>query len=294
MDALRRDHRWSASRASGPADGVPRRDPGRCAPAACDRRLGRSMRRGAGVACRMAGTADTIGHTALGDPHRWHPRGPRPVGRRPRRRPPDGRVATIEVPIAPAAQRAFRVPRRPAAAHRRGGPGARVSRTVRRDKARSRRGTPWTRAPSHSPSRTALRVRSLPVVSDDSARLTPLLKTGTGVFVLDGPTIGSGYDWYEVVVPTIRDGTGCCPAGSVAGADDRGSRRPRSTAQRSTASPWMSSQDGRGRGGSEAAVLRSRGGAASPRSVSSDVSPTCAARAPLTVPAWLAPGAIPV
>ena len=53
-----------------------------------------------------------------------------------------------------------------------------------------------------------VRVRSLPVVSDASERLTPLLRTGTGVFVLDGPTIGSGYDWYEVVVPTLPDGNG--------------------------------------------------------------------------------------
>ncbi len=53
-----------------------------------------------------------------------------------------------------------------------------------------------------------VRVRSLPIVSDASERLTPLLKTGTRVFVLDGPVIGSGYDWYEVVVPSIADGHG--------------------------------------------------------------------------------------
>ena len=53
-----------------------------------------------------------------------------------------------------------------------------------------------------------VRVRSLPVVSDASERLTPLLKTGTRVFVLDGPVIGSGYDWYEVVVPSVTAGAG--------------------------------------------------------------------------------------
>ncbi len=53
-----------------------------------------------------------------------------------------------------------------------------------------------------------VRVRSLPVVSDASERLTPLLKKGTRVFVLQGPVIGSGYDWYEVVVPSVTKGPG--------------------------------------------------------------------------------------
>ena len=53
-----------------------------------------------------------------------------------------------------------------------------------------------------------VRVRSLPVVSDASERLSPLLKTGTRVFVLDGPVIGSGYDWFEVVVPSVTAGAG--------------------------------------------------------------------------------------
>ena len=53
-----------------------------------------------------------------------------------------------------------------------------------------------------------VRVRSLPVVSDDSKMLTPLLKTGTRTFVLQGPVIGSGYDWYEVVVPSVTSGAG--------------------------------------------------------------------------------------
>ena len=53
-----------------------------------------------------------------------------------------------------------------------------------------------------------VRVRSLPRVSPLSARLTPLLDTGTRVFVLGGPVVGSGYDWYEVVVPSVGDGDG--------------------------------------------------------------------------------------
>jgi hypothetical protein len=50
-----------------------------------------------------------------------------------------------------------------------------------------------------------LRVRSLPAVASESIRLSPLLDRGTRLFVLEGPQIGSGYDWYEVVVPSIED-----------------------------------------------------------------------------------------
>ncbi len=138
-----------------------------------------------------------------------------------------------------------------------------------------------------------VRVRSLPVVSDASARLTPLLKTGTGVFVLDGPTIGSGYDWYEVVVPTIRDGDGMLSGWvSVAGKADE---------------PWVAPAkvDCPAVDGITVDVLSrmvvagvdsrlqcfgAEGGAASPTlRFQASVSPTCAGRAPLTVPAWLAP-----
>lgn len=66
-----------------------------------------------------------------------------------------------------------------------------------------------------------LRVRSLPVVSDASRRLEPLLRDGTRLFVLDGPTIGSGYDWYEVVVPQVAAGEGLL-AGWVAVASKDG------------------------------------------------------------------------
>ena len=49
-----------------------------------------------------------------------------------------------------------------------------------------------------------LRVRSVPIVDDAlSQRYEPLLAAGTRLFVLDGPVIGSGYDWYRVLVPTV-------------------------------------------------------------------------------------------
>jgi hypothetical protein len=48
-----------------------------------------------------------------------------------------------------------------------------------------------------------LRVRSLPVVDDSSQRYEPLLASGTRLFVLRGPVLGSGYDWYEVIAPTV-------------------------------------------------------------------------------------------
>jgi hypothetical protein len=43
-----------------------------------------------------------------------------------------------------------------------------------------------------------LRVRSLPEVSDASAKLTPLLQRGQALFVVDGPFERSGYRWYQV------------------------------------------------------------------------------------------------
>jgi hypothetical protein len=46
-----------------------------------------------------------------------------------------------------------------------------------------------------------LRVRSLPEVSQASIKYDPLLPIGTRLFVLDGPALGDGYAWYEVLVP---------------------------------------------------------------------------------------------
>jgi hypothetical protein len=46
-----------------------------------------------------------------------------------------------------------------------------------------------------------LRVRSLPEVSDASTKLTPLLRAGDALYVIVGPVVGSGYDWYEVYAP---------------------------------------------------------------------------------------------
>ncbi|HEX2756787.1 MAG TPA: hypothetical protein VHM48_15055, partial [Candidatus Limnocylindrales bacterium] len=48
-----------------------------------------------------------------------------------------------------------------------------------------------------------LRVRSLPLVDDSSERFEPLLDQATRLFVIDGPVVGSGYDWYRVVAPTV-------------------------------------------------------------------------------------------
>ena len=43
-----------------------------------------------------------------------------------------------------------------------------------------------------------LRVRSKPEVSDESKKLEPFLQDGIRLLVLDGPVLGSGYDWYQV------------------------------------------------------------------------------------------------
>jgi hypothetical protein len=54
-----------------------------------------------------------------------------------------------------------------------------------------------------------LRVRSRPVVDETSLRYQPLLANGTRIFVLQGPVLGSGYDWYQVLAPGItRQGGG--------------------------------------------------------------------------------------
>lgn len=71
-----------------------------------------------------------------------------------------------------------------------------------------------------------VRVRSQPRVSDDSAKEEPLLPRGTALLVLDGPVVGSGYDWYYVaplssrvlptgwVASTSRDGVPWIAAGA--------------------------------------------------------------------------------
>jgi hypothetical protein len=51
-----------------------------------------------------------------------------------------------------------------------------------------------------------LRVRAVPEVSDSSARLEPLLETGTLLFVVDGPVSGSGYDWYRIAPTGFGNG----------------------------------------------------------------------------------------
>jgi hypothetical protein len=44
-----------------------------------------------------------------------------------------------------------------------------------------------------------VRMRSLPEIDDRSIKYEPLLRTGTRLFVLDGPVAGSGYAWSQVV-----------------------------------------------------------------------------------------------
>jgi hypothetical protein len=67
-----------------------------------------------------------------------------------------------------------------------------------------------------------LRVRSLPVVDDASIRYEPLLDEGTRLFVLGGPVIGSGYDWYRVLAPTVTRSGGQPMIGWVAVASKTG------------------------------------------------------------------------
>ncbi len=47
-----------------------------------------------------------------------------------------------------------------------------------------------------------LRVRTAPGVGSDSKKLTPLLKPGVRMLVVDGPVEKDGYDWYEVLTQT--------------------------------------------------------------------------------------------
>ena len=67
-----------------------------------------------------------------------------------------------------------------------------------------------------------LRVRSLPLVDGSSERFEPLLDQGTRLFVLEGPVIGSGYDWYRVLVPSVTRAGGDPMLGWVAVASKTG------------------------------------------------------------------------
>jgi hypothetical protein len=67
-----------------------------------------------------------------------------------------------------------------------------------------------------------LRVRSLPNVSDDSSKLTPLLDAGTRLWVVRGPAVGSGFDWYKVLVPSVSNANGGMLGGWVAVASKTG------------------------------------------------------------------------
>jgi hypothetical protein len=63
---------------------------------------------------------------------------------------------------------------------------------------------------------SGLRVRSLPLVDDSSVRYEPLLDQGTRLFVLDGPVLGSGYDWFRVIAPSVTRSDGQPMVGWVA------------------------------------------------------------------------------
>jgi hypothetical protein len=49
-----------------------------------------------------------------------------------------------------------------------------------------------------------LRMRTMPSVDGGSDRYAPLLPEDTDLYVISGPTHGSGYDWYEVSPITFR------------------------------------------------------------------------------------------
>ena len=67
-----------------------------------------------------------------------------------------------------------------------------------------------------------LRVRSKPSVAADSTKLKPQLDKGRVVYVVSGPTKGSGYTWYRVQ-PLRQDGdTADLPLGWIASADKDG------------------------------------------------------------------------
>jgi hypothetical protein len=65
-----------------------------------------------------------------------------------------------------------------------------------------------------------VRIRSKPGLGADSAKLEPLLETGTRLMVLDGPVEASGYDWF-LVDPRAYDENGRgLPTGWVAAGKD--------------------------------------------------------------------------
>jgi len=65
-----------------------------------------------------------------------------------------------------------------------------------------------------------LRVRERPLVEDDGK--LELLPNGTRLAVIGGPAVGSGYAWYQVVVPSIRTADGSPRVGWVAAHDPNG------------------------------------------------------------------------
>ena len=69
-----------------------------------------------------------------------------------------------------------------------------------------------------------LRVRTRPEVSAASIRLSPLLQPGTRLFVVGGPHVASGYDWYEVVVPSMERADAGTMVGWVAVGSKTGER----------------------------------------------------------------------
>lgn len=69
----------------------------------------------------------------------------------------------------------------------------------------------------------SVRVRSEPSVDDASVKYTPLQPRGSNLFVIDGPVVGSGYDWWQVI-PTEFTGLSGPGYGWVAAASREGER----------------------------------------------------------------------
>lgn len=66
-----------------------------------------------------------------------------------------------------------------------------------------------------------VRVRSEPSVDEASLKYTPLLPRGSDLFIIDGPVVVSGYDWWQVV-PTESTGLSGPGYGWVAAASREG------------------------------------------------------------------------
>lgn len=66
-----------------------------------------------------------------------------------------------------------------------------------------------------------LRVRSEPGLTSEPFEL---LRTGTRVWVIDGPVVAADYEWFQIVVPAIDVGDGVPRVGWVA-ASDHGAER---------------------------------------------------------------------